>query len=141
MLNIILAAGLGVAGMVSDLPCSDRDAAHVAANYRVCSWEPPPPMSAAMGSSDYRGRGAATAFLSRPEFDWRLRDEDVRRLDEIPRSILGDEKGLFGSYVSACQAPEAISRLGSDEAGRRGDQAFDCWQFLDEEQVRRGGAE
>lgn len=139
MFDIVLAAALGAAGMVSELPCSDLDSAHVAANYQVCSWEPPPPMSVNMGSSDYRGRGAAAAFLNRPDFEWRLRDEEIRRLDELPRTVLDEEKGLFGGYVSACRAPEAVTRLGADEAGRRGDQAFECWRFLDAEEVRRGG--
>jgi hypothetical protein len=137
--DILIAAALTTAAVSSDLPCSDADAAHVAANYQVCAWEPPPPMGANMGSSDYRGRGSAAAFINRPDFDWRLRDEEVLLLNEIPRSVLGEEKGMFGGYVSACRAPEAAARLGAAEAGRRGDQAFDCWQFLDGEQVRRGG--
>lgn len=141
MLDMVLAATLGAAGMVADLPCSDADAAHVAANFRVCAWEPSPPLQNSSGSSDYRGRGFIAPPLSRPIFEWQLRDREVLPLNEIPRSTLNSEKDTFGGYVAACAAPEAVSRLGADEAGRRGDQAMDCWQFLDEEEIRRGGGE
>ncbi len=138
MIGFILAAALGVADFAETSPCSDDAARHVAANYSVCSWEPPPPFSTNAGTSDYRGRGGGALFLARPEFEWSLRDREVLPLDDVPSSMLEVEKDLFGSYFAGCRTPAAAIALGADEAGRRGDHALDCWQFLDEEEIRRG---
>jgi hypothetical protein len=141
VIAFILAAALGVADFSDPAPCSDEAARHIAANYSVCSWEPPPPFSTNAGTSDYRGRGGGALFLARPEFEWSLRDREVLPLDQVPMSSLETEKELFGSYFAGCQTPQAAAVLGVDEAGRRGDHALECWQFLDEEEVRRSAPE
>lgn len=121
-------------------PCSEDAAAHVATNHHVCVWSPPPPMPLPGGGSDYALPGGYVSFdRYRPDFTWRLRNGELMRLDEIPASLLAEEKELLRSHSDACRTPGARARLGERVALMRSDRASDCWAFLDNQETRTNG--
>ena len=145
MTSALLAAAVlafSAADFPEDPACADEEAVHVTTNYHVCTWRTPPPMIIPGGGSDYSGYSGETYGFSRfrPGFTWQLRTGDALPLNEMPASVLEVEKELFRTHYNACRRPEAMDRLGEELARMRSERAYSCWEFLQNEEVRRRGA-